>query len=113
MILVSTDDYGGGAIATSAINAPGTGYALGDTGTITNGANDATYIITGVGALGIVTGYSIVDAGTACTVAAGNATVDGGSQPGIGMNFTIDINSIAPGNGSLKVIVYYQIIDVS
>ena len=109
----ASDDYPASGVGASTIGAHGTGYVLNDTGTITTGQGDATYLITGVGALGIVTSFKITYAGTGYTVGAGQATATGGSQPGVGINFTINVNALLAGNGTLKVVVYYQIIDVT
>jgi hypothetical protein len=101
-----------GPIVTATLGAGGLGYAANDTGTITNGANDATYKVLTVGAGGAVLTFQITGAGTACTVANGNATVDGGAQPGVGVGFTVNITAVQTGDGTLKVVTYYQIIPV-
>jgi hypothetical protein len=112
LVLQSAADLNAGPIVSSTLGAAGLGYAVGDTGTITNGANDATYLVTTVGAGGAVTGYSISGNGSACVVANGNATVDGGAQPGVGVGLTINITAVSLGDGTLKVVTYYQIIAV-
>jgi len=113
VILQANDDYPASGVGASTLGAQGTGYVLHDTGTITTGNGDATYQITGVGALGIVTSFKITYAGTNYMVGAGQATATGGSQPGVGINFTVDVNALLAGNGTLKVVTYYQIIDVT
>jgi len=105
-------NYNAGPIVTATLGAGGLGYAANDTGTITNGANDATYKVLTVGAGGAVLTFQITGAGTACTVANGNATVDGGAQPGVGVGFTVNITAVQTGDGTLKVVTYYQIIPV-
>lgn len=101
-----------GGVGNVAIGAPGTGYALNDTGTITTGNGDAHYKITGVGALGVVTHFIITAIGSGYVAGNGQATATGAPQAGIGMNFTVNINSILDGDGSLKVTTLYQVIDV-
>jgi hypothetical protein len=105
-------NYNAGPILTATLGAGGAGYVANDTGTITNGANDATYKVLTVGAGGAVLTFQITGAGTACTVANGNATVDGGAQPGVGAGFTVNITAVQTGDGTLKVVTYYQIIPV-
>lgn len=104
--------YNVGPISATTLGAGGLGYLANDTGTITNGANDATYKVLTVGAGGAVLTFQITGAGTACSVANGNATVDGGAQPGVGVGFTVNITAVATGDGTLKVVTYYQIIPV-
>lgn len=104
--------FGLGPIVTATLGAGGLGYLANDTGTITNGANDATYKVLTVGAGGAVLTFQITGAGTACSVANGNATVDGGAQPGVGVGFTVNITAVQTGDGTLKVVTYYQIIPV-
>ena len=111
-ITVFGSNYNFGPIVTATLGAGGLGYAANDTGTITNGANDATYKVLTVGAGGAVLTFQITGAGTACTVANGNATVDGGAQPGVGVGFTVNITAVQTGDGTLKVVTYYQIIPV-
>jgi hypothetical protein len=104
--------YNVGPIVTATLGAGGTGYVANDTGTITNGANDATYKVLTVGAGGAVLTFQITSPGTVCNVANGNATVDGGAQPGVGAGFTVNITAVQTGDGTLKVVTYYQIIPV-
>jgi hypothetical protein len=105
-------NYNAGTIVTATLGAGGTGYVVNDTGTITQGNNDATYIVTSIGANGAVTGFTITGAGTANTVANLVATVTGGAQPGVGANFTVNITAVTLGNGTLRVILYYTIVPV-
>ena len=109
---LKTGTYAGVGIHTAGITAPGLGYANGDTGTVTTGNGDATYLITGVGALGVVTSFVITFPGTGYTVGAGQATATGGIQPGAGAGLTINVTAVGTGNGSIKVVTHYTIIDV-
>lgn len=112
VVLTAVSDYTDGPILTATLGAGGLGYLANDTGTITNGANDATYKVLTVGAGGAVLTFQITGAGTVCSVANGNATVDGGAQPGVGVGFTVNITAVQTGDGTLKVVTYYQIIPV-
>jgi hypothetical protein len=105
-------DYDAGPILTASLGAGGTGYAVGDTGTIQQNNNDATYQITSVGALGVVTGFTITGNGTQYVTANGVPTATGGAQPGVGTGFTVNITAVTLGDGTLKVITYYQIVPV-
>jgi hypothetical protein len=101
-----------GPIVTATLGAGGFGYAANDTGTITTGNGDATYKVLTVGAGGAVLTFQVTAAGTGCTVGNGVATATGGAQPGVGTGFTVNITAVQTGNGTLKVVTYYQIIAV-
>lgn len=105
-------NYNAGPIVTTTLGAGGAGYAVNDTGTITQGANDATYQVLTVGAGGAVLTYQITGAGTKYVTANGVATATGGAQPGVGVGFTVNITAVQPGNGTLKVTTYYQVLAV-
>lgn len=92
----------------------GTGYASGDTGTIlgSTGNTDAAYVVDTVGAGGAVLTYHLSNPGTGYGVSSANATSPGGSQPGIGSGFEIDITAISPGDGTGKVTILYSIISL-
>jgi hypothetical protein len=83
----------------STLGSGGTGYALGDTGTVaapTNGTS-ATYQITAVNA-GAVTAYILTNGGSGYTAEAGGiATTRGGSQPGGGSGFAINVVAVTTG----------------
>jgi hypothetical protein len=113
-LVLATDatTYSNGPILTASLGAGGTGYAANDTGTITTGTGDATYKVLTVGALGAVLTFQITGGGTAYAPANGVATATGGAQPGVGINLTVNITTVTPGDGTLKVITYYQIIPV-
>jgi hypothetical protein len=83
-----------GFIETASVTAGGSGYNAGDTGTITTGNANATYLVQTVGGGGAVTAFEITNAGSGYSVSAGNATATGGSQPGTGTGFTVDITVV-------------------
>jgi hypothetical protein len=87
-----------GAISANALSAGGTGYVANDTGVVL-GANgtQATYTVNTVGAGGAVATYTLNTNGTGYIAAAGVATATGGGQPGAGIGFRIDINSVTAG----------------
>ena len=105
-------DYNAGPILTATLGAGGTGYVANDTGTIQQNNNDATYKVLTVGAGGAVLTFQITGNGTEYVTANGVATATGGAQPGVGVNFTVNITSVTLGDGTLKVVTYYQIIPV-
>lgn len=107
-----TGDYNAGAIVTTTLGAAGTGYAVNDTGTITTFDDDATYIVNSIGAGGAVATFTITNPGTNYLVSNGNATARGGAQPGSGSGLTINITAITQGDGTLKVVTYYQVVPV-
>lgn len=110
--LIAASNYNAGQISTITINAPGTGYAVNDTGTINGGTADATYQITSIGAGGAVTGVLLTLGGTKYSPANAVATTDGGAQPGVGTGFRVNITSTLTGDGTLKVVTHYTIIPV-
>ena len=112
VVLSALNDYNAGPIATATLGAGGLGYLAGDTGTITTGNGNATYQVLTVGAGGDVLTFSITAPGTRYTVGAGQATATGGAQPGVGVGFTVNITAVQTGDGTLKVVTYYQIIPV-
>jgi hypothetical protein len=79
----------------------GSGYALGDTGTITGGNNDAAYIVLSIFS-GVVR-VLITSAGTGYSPGT-YATAVGGAQPGAGSGLTLTINGVlntlVPASGS-------------
>jgi hypothetical protein len=68
---------GPGPISSSSIANAGSGYAVGDTGTVTTGTADATWVVTSVSGTGAVTGYRLTFAGTGYVTLNSVATVDG------------------------------------
>jgi len=112
-----------GAILTSSLgptNPFHSPYAVGDTGFIVGPNNNATYIVTSVGAGPAfnVAGYTIANAGTGYSVSSGfnhAQTATGGAQPGTGSGFTININSVGNTNteqlitlGPGGIFMYFQ-----
>ena len=87
----------GQAISTTTNANSGSGYAVGDTGTVDGGLIPAQYIVTSVNGTGGVTGYTITYNGTGYTVTGGASTTTfAGAQPGNGDgSFAITINTVA------------------
>ena len=112
VVLQSDASYNNGPIVTATLGAGGLGYAPNDTGTISTGSGDATYQVLTVGAGGAVLTFSITAPGTAYATGNGLATATGGAQPGVGLGFTVNITAVQTGDGTLKVVTYYQIIPV-
>jgi len=110
--LLSQAAYTNGPIVTATLGAGGAGYAVNDTGTIQDGDDTATYKVLTVGAGGAVLTFQVTAAGTSYNVENAIPTVNGGAQPGVGVGFTINVTAVNPGNGTLKVVTYYQIIPV-
>jgi hypothetical protein len=102
-----------GAILTGSITAAhaGTGYVIGDTGTVGGSyGTGATYVVDTVGGGGAVATYHLTANGKQYkTGITGNATATGGSQPGVGTGFQIDVNSVTPGNGSGEIMILYMV----
>jgi hypothetical protein len=86
-----------GIILTATITAAGTGYAANDTGTVNGGTTLATYKVLTV-STGAVATFSITSGGAGYSTGAGQATTDGGAQPGVGTGFTINVGSVADGD---------------
>jgi len=82
-----------GGIDTSVLDDGGSGYAVGDTGTVDTGNFAATYVVDSVSG-GVVVTYTITDPGGGYEVTTGATTEVGGSQPGSGSGFTIDITAV-------------------
>lgn len=85
----------GGPIASIAIHSGGggTGYAVGNTGTILTGTQDATYLIKSVSG-GVVTALYLTYAGSHYAAVSGAATAAGpGAPTNIGQGFTIDVTA--------------------
>lgn len=110
---MAQDPVRAGAIVTTTLQAAGTGYVAGDTGTV-NGKNygaAATYVVDAVGALGIVTAFHVVSAGTGYdTVSNPHATTNAGAQPGVGVGFTLNVTAIPAADGDLYVTAFYKTI---
>ena len=81
-----------GSITSAGVSSGGSmGYRVGDTGTITGGTDDATYIIDSVDSNGAVITFTITDGGTGYSEASGLPTVNGLPQPGSGTGFFVFI----------------------
>jgi len=105
-------DYNVGPIATTSLGAGGLGYAVNDTGVLTDGDGTAAYKVLTVGAGGAVLTYQITNTGHLYPVENGAATATGGAQPGVGTGLTINILTIVQGDGTLTVTTYYQVVAV-
>jgi len=92
----SVSDLGAGPIVSSALNAGGSGYVVGDTGAIVGGGSDATYEVLTVSSGAVVT-YAIKAQGSRYAIATGATTATGGTQPGAGSGFTVNILSVTNG----------------
>ncbi len=104
-----------GAINASALGSGGTGYSSGDTGTVTgNNGTGATYTVTGVNT-GAVTTYTLSAHGHEYSTGSGASTATGGSQPGSGTGFTIDISTVTldTPDSQLRVTTFYVPVDVA
>ena len=93
-----------GVILTTSLGVGGAGYAPGDTGTVNTGNGQATYVVNTVAAGAVVT-YTITFGGQKYAVAAGVATTDGGTQPGVGAGFTINILTIGTNSFPAKYLM--------
>ncbi len=82
---------GGGTITGAALNTAGSGYAVNDTGIISGGGGNATYLILSVYVNGGVQSYSVDDKGGGYSVASSVATTNISSS---GSGFTINILSL-------------------
>jgi hypothetical protein len=111
-ITLSTDadqiDFG--VIATASVGDGGSGYSIGDTGSIEAGGFDAAYEVTSVDGGGAVTGFALSAPGTGYQAGAGQPTsVNTGSGDGA---FTIDVDSITPGDGTALIYSLYAVVTV-
>lgn len=108
--LTAMSDFLNGPIATSTLNVGGAGYAIGDTGTISTGNGDATYAVDTVNGGGAVLTYHLTSLGTDYGVGTNIATqVSTGGGDG---NFTINITSVTPGDGTGRYTLWYMIDDL-
>lgn len=112
LIVSQVSDMGTwGPITASILSGGGTAYVNGDTGTLTAGSADATYIVTNaVGGVIQPGGYTITFAGTSYETAT-SFTATGGAQPGIGTGFSVDVTVSTPETGHGQVDILYTIID--
>jgi hypothetical protein len=89
--------------AVSAVDNAGTGYVVGDTGSINGGTTPALYRVTAIGGGGSVTAANIDFAGEGYITTADAATTNGGSQPGVGVGLTFDVFSSSPTTAAVVV----------
>lgn len=105
-----------GNITSSAKNTGGSGYAIGDTGTVDGGTNGAVYVVDTT-TDGAVATYHLTNTGTAYTTATGattTATTGGGNDftldivAGEGSGLTVDL-AVTTGDGTLTVTTWYVV----
>ncbi len=107
-----------GTITTSTLNAGGSGYAIGDTGTINGsqspGTAPATYVINTVGLItGDVLTYTITNHDPGYVVANAVATTNTAPQAGIGTGFKINITAIPAADSTIVVTSLYHAITLA
>lgn len=90
-----------GAITLATVNFEGTGYAVGDTGTINGGDGNATYVVDTESGGAVLT-FTLTFGGSGYVVADEQATSRGGGQPGSGSGFIVDINTVSGGGSPYK-----------
>lgn len=83
-----------GPITAASINAGGSGYANGDTGSIDGDSGDAQYVVTGVDGSGGVLSFDVSNPGTDYVATTGFATTP---ITGVGTGFVINIGSVRTG----------------
>lgn len=84
------------SITTATLGVGGAGYAVGDTGFVLTGGENAVYYVTGV-AGGVVTTFLLVNRGTGYTTGTGVATKAAPAVPvNIGTGLTFDITAAGP-----------------
>lgn len=96
----------GGGVTTASLVAShgGAGYAVGDTGFINGGNGQAAYLVLTVSAGAVVT-FSVTAQGAGYSVAAIATTYTGGSQPGVGGGFEVDITAVSSGSAPSAITV--------
>jgi hypothetical protein len=96
---------GPGPIFSSTLDNGGSGYAVNDTGTVTGGVNDATYIVTSINQPGDGSGYTVGDTGIVLAGSADAAYVVNSVSAG-GMNYvTGDTGTILTGTADAHYVV--------
>lgn len=95
---------GGGAISLATVGAGGSGYAVNDTGTIITIGTGATYKVLTTGGGGSVATFQVTAGGSGYEAGLFSATATGGAQPGVGVGFTVFINTVAGGGPQQDVI---------
>ncbi len=76
----------GGPISAFTVASGGSGFVVGNVGTINGGSGDATYLVTGIGLTGAVTGFTITQPGSLYTTVTAFTQQ---STSGSGANFTL------------------------
>ena len=110
-LTTSADFVGWGAIATSTLNAGGSGYAVGDTGSVDSNNGTAFYVIDTVDGGGAVLTYHLTNNGNQYKIG-DTDTYTSGPQPGVGVGFTVHITAITPGDGTGSVTIVYYVQDL-
>ena len=111
---ISDADVAGGAIATSEINAAGTGYVVEDVITFTSTGKDAVIKVTAVDA-GAVTAYEVIEPGTAFT-AGDKAQTTTDSTEGAGFELTVltvTAATVFPEGESFKAKDYTEVTNIN
>jgi hypothetical protein len=104
-------DYGE-VIASSIIDG-GSGYQVGNTGAFNENNTNGRYTVTGVDGGGAVTLYTLGTGDEVVNGATVGQTLTSWVNTGAGDgNFSIRADAIAPGNGTGRVTVVYQVIDL-
>lgn len=112
LLLGGTKDPGvWGPITSAAVGAAGTGYAVGDTGTLSGGSADATYQVTSIGANGAITGFTLTNPGTSYVTMSLANTARAGTQAGAGINFKAAIGVSTATTGTAEVLALYYVTD--
>ena len=99
----------GAAILTAFVQDAGTGYVIGDTGTIDGGDNNATYVIDTVGGGGEVLTFTVTFGGTAYVTTGSNPTT---TVTGVGTGLTLNIYSALDVSGTLRVTTFFRKINL-
>jgi hypothetical protein len=87
----------GGQAAASQLHDGGQNYVVGDTGIVLGSSGDpAQYIVNSVSTSAQVATYTLTWPGTGYIPQRSLSTQTGGSQPGIGTGFTVDVTSATP-----------------
>jgi hypothetical protein len=97
-IFTSTPGVGPGAICDYSSDdvGSGSGYALGDTGSLVGGGNNAKYIVKGIDPDTGIVGVYITFGGTGMVAGTNYNTITGGAQPGSGSGLVIHVNDVIP-----------------
>lgn len=79
------------------LSAGGTGYVVGDTGTIDGGNNDAVYQVVSVGPSGEVTNFVLTSYGSGYTATGNTTAIDTTPTTGAGTGFSVRVISVTSG----------------